>query len=262
MTETTIEPATETLGVLTTLIITLLAPTFLGVCHGDIGLARSAAIETVNGYRARTRPDLIAAAQIIDFSLAALSSLSLSMAGDVSASMALRLRANANACNRAAEQNRRALAKSQANDVSAQHQPVDEAEIPASPAEYAASSEPDVFLPAAAEQLLAEESRARLHPKTAILPAPPSAPATARASTERRHQDMWAIAMVKEASEISAGVANLPPAERQEAVMRAGLMGSTAHDLVYGAQVARLDPGALGHIPRQNAGRNQVPPPA
>src|SRR5882757_7998874 len=113
MTETTIEPTTEfphgPFGVLTTLIITLLAPTFLGVCHGDIGLARSAAIETVNAYRARTQRDLIAAAQIIDFGLAALSSLSLSMAGDVSASMALRLRANANACNRAAEQNRRVL---------------------------------------------------------------------------------------------------------------------------------------------------------
>jgi hypothetical protein len=258
MTETTIDPATETplgpFGVLTTLIITLLAPTFLGVCHGDIGLARSAAIETINAYRARTQPDLIAAAQIIDFGLAALSSLSLSMAGDVSASMALRLRANANACNRAAEQNRRALGKSQANDGSAQHQPV---EIPASPAEYTPPSEADVFLPAAAEQLLAAESRARLHPKTAILPALPPAPA----STARRHQEMWAIVMAKEASELSANLPNLLPAERQEAVMRAGLLGSTAHDLVYGTQAVRLEPGALGHIPRQHAGGNQVPPP-
>jgi hypothetical protein len=71
---------------------------------------------------------------------------------------------------------------------------------------------------------------------------------------------MWAIVMAKEASEISASLANLPPSERQEAVMRAGLLGSTAHDLVYGTQAVRLEPGALGHIPRQHAGGNQVSP--
>jgi hypothetical protein len=46
---------------------------------------------------------------------------------------------------------------------------------------------------------------------------------------------MWAIAMIKQSSEITASLPNLPQAERQEAAMRAGLLSSTAHDLIYGA---------------------------
>jgi hypothetical protein len=75
-------------GTLLTLIIALLTPMFLGVSSGDLGLARMAAIETVDAYRARHNADLIAVAQIIGFGLAALGSLSLSMAEDISISMA------------------------------------------------------------------------------------------------------------------------------------------------------------------------------
>ena len=78
--------------ILMTLIAALLAPMFLAVSAGDIGLARAAAIETVNAYRARNHADLIAVAQIVAFGLAALGSLSLSLADDLSLSMALRLR--------------------------------------------------------------------------------------------------------------------------------------------------------------------------
>jgi hypothetical protein len=46
-----------------------------------------AAIGTVNAYRARNHADLIAIAQIIAFGPAALGSLSLSMADDISLSM-------------------------------------------------------------------------------------------------------------------------------------------------------------------------------
>ncbi|MEA2730240.1 MAG: hypothetical protein QOF70_4715 [Acetobacteraceae bacterium] len=91
------------------LIVALLAPMFLGVTAGDINLARMAAFETVSDYRTQSHADLVAIAQIIAFGLAALGSLSLSMADDISVSMALRLRGNANALNRSAEQNRRAI---------------------------------------------------------------------------------------------------------------------------------------------------------
>jgi hypothetical protein len=60
---TTIQPTTETFGILTTLIATLLGPTFSAVCRGDIGLARRAATETVDAYRPRNHADLIAAAR-------------------------------------------------------------------------------------------------------------------------------------------------------------------------------------------------------
>ena len=107
------QPATAPENLLFALLINLLAPMFLGVAMGDIVLAQAAAAHTVNDFRASNRVDLIAIAQIIAFGLAALGSLSPSFGDDVSVSMALRLRGNANACNRSAEQNRRARDRSQ-----------------------------------------------------------------------------------------------------------------------------------------------------
>ena len=95
--------------VLLHLIVLLLAPLFLEAGGGDVNFARLAALETVGAYRARNNADLIAIAQIIAYGLASLGSLGLSMADDLSLSMILRLRGNANALNRSAEQNRRAL---------------------------------------------------------------------------------------------------------------------------------------------------------
>src|SRR3978361_265937 len=103
--------------VLMNLIVTLLSPMFLAVCGGDIEYARMAGTETVNGYRTRAHGDLIAIAQIIACGLAALGSLSLSMADDLTISMTLRLRGNANALNRSAEQNRRAVRENHRPDA-------------------------------------------------------------------------------------------------------------------------------------------------
>ncbi|WP_428486182.1 hypothetical protein [Rhodopila sp.] len=94
------------------LLINLLAPMFLTDGTSDLRLARMAAMETVNGYRARSGADLLMIVQIVAFGLAALGSLSLSMADDLPLLLILRLRGNAAALNRAAEQNRRALEKS------------------------------------------------------------------------------------------------------------------------------------------------------
>ena len=189
-------------GPLMNLIITLLTPIFLGVTAGDISLARTAAQETVNAYRASSNADLIAIAQIIAFGLAAVGSLSLSMDDDMSLSMTLRLRANAVALNRSAEQNRRAMNKGHAGDP-------------------APTVEDDI---SAAEQ------------QAATKPAPAAQP-------ETQHQEMRAIAMVREASELAASIANLPPAERPAATMRAAMLSSTAHDLLYGSSV----PPSNGH---------------
>ena len=99
------------------LIVTLLAPMFLGVCCGNLDFARMAALETVNAYRARSHVDLIAVAQIVAHGLASVSSACLSMSDDISLSMTLRLRASANASDRACERNRRALEKNRATPV-------------------------------------------------------------------------------------------------------------------------------------------------
>jgi hypothetical protein len=98
--------------VLLHVIATFLAPMFLTASGGDIGFARMAAMETVNAYCVRSPADLIPIAQIIAFGLAALGSLSLSMADELSLAMTLRLRGNAIACDRSAERNRRALRES------------------------------------------------------------------------------------------------------------------------------------------------------
>jgi hypothetical protein len=118
---------------------------FLGVTAGDIALARMAALQTIDDYRAQNRADLMAVAQIVACGLAALGSLSLSMADEISLSMTLRLRGNAVALNRSAEQNRRALAKTTGP---APYQP----ERPATSAEYNALSEAEIFLTATAAQ--------------------------------------------------------------------------------------------------------------
>jgi hypothetical protein len=94
--------------ILIALIVACLAPMFLCASGGDVGFARMAAMETLNAYRARNQADLLAVAQIVGFGLAVLGSLSLSMAEDISLTMTLRLRGNANALHRSAEQLRRA----------------------------------------------------------------------------------------------------------------------------------------------------------
>src|ERR1700712_614411 len=194
MTDTnTIEAAIprQSPGLLMSLVIVLLAPVFLAVAGGDVDLARMAAIETVNDYRARNHADLIAVAQIIAFGLAALGSLSLSLADELSVSMALRLRGNAIACSRSAEQNRRALTKSQADH------PPHPLEVEPDP-EYELQTDNDMFLSAAAAQELDAEADARLQSVELIAEPTP----TPMPTDDKRHKAMWAIAMVKEASEI------------------------------------------------------------
>jgi hypothetical protein len=217
-------------NVLLSLIATLLAPAFLAVTNGDLSLARIAAIHTIADYRARNHADLIAVAQIIGFGLAALGSLSMSMDDDISLSMTLRLRGNAVACNRAAEQNRKARASHQTQD-SRPPEP-----IPCQP-----SPQAEAFLSDEAALFLAAESQSRLETEEPVAPAPTAA--ATRTPEEKRHQQMWAIAMAKESSEIAASLPELPPAERQAAAMRAGLLSSTAHDLTYGVPVHQPKPG-------------------
>jgi hypothetical protein len=244
---TNIEAATEgkrTLDpsrILMNLIVALLAPMFLGVSAGDVGFARMAAIETVNAYRARNHSDLIAIAQIIAFGLAALGSLSLSMADDISLSMTLRLRGNANACNRSAEQNRRVLTEGHRDDPM-QHPastPVDITED-----DHVPPDSGGICLSPAAARLLAAEAQGRLREPEPKAGQPSS---KAEKTPERRHQEMWAIVMVNEAAEITANIPNLPPDERQAATLQASTLSSTAHDLLYGMPEP-VKPGPLGGL--------------
>jgi len=224
MTTTTNQAQSEApFGFLMTLIIALLAPMFLGITAGNIDLARMAAIETVNDYRAENRVSLIAVAQIIAFGLAAVGSLSLSMEDGISAPMAMRLRSNANACERSAEQNRRALHSATAGQCAESSPAASEAASEAADfydtifRESETQPEPEVFLTPQAEQLLAAESAARLQPNNAQSP---------------NNQQAWAAAMVREADEIDSNIANLPPDQRPAASMQAATLRDTASSLL------------------------------
>jgi hypothetical protein len=223
--------------ILMALIVSFLVPMFLPVSGGNINYARMAAIETVNAYRIRNQGDLIAIAQIIAFGLAALGSLSLSMADDISLSMTLRLRGNANALNRAAEQNRRALSKSVVTDPAPRP---GEAEIPTATEDVDLSdAEAATGIRSAAHP--AHDGPARPHPEQ-------QAPATGQATTgltrEQRHQAIWATAMIKEAAELSASIPDLPPAERRAAEIRASALSACASELMSGPHVAGPAPAS------------------
>jgi hypothetical protein len=95
--------------ILINLLVTLLAPMFLAAADGDVVFARIAAVETITEYRAHSQASLIRVANIIAFGIATLASLSQSMQDDVPIPLALRLRGNANALDRSAARNERAL---------------------------------------------------------------------------------------------------------------------------------------------------------
>jgi hypothetical protein len=155
-----------------------LAPMFLCVTGGDIDHARMAAIETVNAYRAQTHADLIAIAQIVAFGLGALGSLSLAMDDDISVGMTLRLRGNANACNRSAEQNRRALRQHRLEIGSIEH-----ARRECAPEPGQDAYEAEVIANVAATRQLVAETQAQMQAgNQAQPPAAPKAPAPAPAA--------------------------------------------------------------------------------
>ena len=83
------------------LVLNLLTPFLIAAGLSDPALARQTAKETIAAYKA---PDqLLTVAQITTFALAAIDNLRLSLPEDLSLSMKLKLRGNANALNRASQ---------------------------------------------------------------------------------------------------------------------------------------------------------------
>jgi hypothetical protein len=86
-------------------ILAFLAPLFLGAGTSDIATAREAASAILASYGARTDRELRFAALSIAFGFGALESLSRASDPALALNQVLRLRGNANALNRAAQQN-------------------------------------------------------------------------------------------------------------------------------------------------------------
>ncbi len=221
-----------------------LAPIFLGVTGGDVAMARIMAIQTVSTQRVSSLTDLLAVAQIVAYGLAALGSLSLSMDDDLPLAMVLRLRGNANACTCSAEQNRRAIRNDRHEKPLPRDQPMPEPEMHhAEPwPETTENDGPGGLMDDMVAEVLVAEARKRLvqcaEKATDRAPVPQPVPVCEAAvpspAADKRHNEMWAIAMVNEASEITASIPGLPPAERHAASLRAGMLSSTANRLLTG----------------------------
>ena len=222
------EPVTGS-SVLLNAVIALLAPMFLWSTGGDVAYARLAAMETLEAYRATGPRSLITATKIIAFELAALWSLSQSMSDEISLSMTLRLRGNANSMDRAAERNRQTL-----------EQDCRIAESPDLPNEAALEE-------AVAEaQKMVREANARIRASqqpqapapAAAAPAPNLAP-----MPEDERRAAWAGAMAQVAGEMTADMRNLSPKERAAEMMRVEALTEAAAALVSGAPLPAFPPG-------------------
>ena len=190
------------------LIVTLLAPMFLAVCCGNLDFARMAVLETVNAYRARGHVDLIAVAQIVAHGLASVSSACLSMSDDISLPMTLRLRASANASDRACERNRRALEKNRATprpDPVFAPDPEPEPAADPTPDPEADRNDAEVSARLAVVRRQAEPPRTPQAPHRPADPPTPAAPATAAPATAAPATAAPATAAI--AGQASAGAA-------------------------------------------------------
>jgi hypothetical protein len=198
-------PSHADADILANLVATLLAPLFLAATNGDLTRARLAAASTIASYCARTNADLIAVAQIIAFGLTALASLSQSTDPELPLPLALRLRGTANACNRSAEQNRRARAE----------KPNHPEPVPAPPKPSLAEPRPTERDPA---ELIAKiaETQQRTADHLASL--------SVEAHQQQHDQATWAAGTAQVAAETAAEIANLPPEERRSAAIWADIL--------------------------------------
>jgi hypothetical protein len=236
---TSLHPADTMLN----LLAILLAPMFLPATGGDIAVARLAAIQTINDYRAQNRANLLAVAQIIAFGLCALGSLSLSMADDLSLSMTLRLRGNASSLNRSAEQNRRALTPNQPDTSTQAAAPPETEPEPETMTQedHRREAEAIAAITAARQAATKAETETRTRPEQAFKTLP---------KQEQQNRAMWAAAIADVAGEITASLPNLPPAERKLTSRKLAVMGSSVTAILSGAPLPRLQPGALSSMIR------------
>jgi hypothetical protein len=97
-------------------LVLWLLPYFLPVAP-DLAIARGEILETLASYGARTRAELLSAAQIIAFGFSALDTLAEAKTAEMSLSMRLRYKGCANNLNRSGQKTEQILAKRQASDV-------------------------------------------------------------------------------------------------------------------------------------------------
>ena len=193
-------------------LLALLSPLLTAGSLTDIRLARLAAQEAIAAYKAQGQHELVTIAQILAFALTALDNLRLSMPPELSLSMKLKLRGNANALNRAARDNTQTLEKARRAT-----QPME-----ASLAEQSAMAG-------------WEQPPTPPNPETDNQPPAPEAAPTATQHQNRLH---WANAMKTAAARLQASTATAPPARRKANLMWIEALTGVASDLSQGKGAA------------------------
>jgi hypothetical protein len=181
-------------------VVSSLTPFFLDAARGNQDHARAAADAMLNGYGAQTTEDIQLAAQIIAFGFAALDSLCRSAAEpDLPVNIQLRLRGNANAMNRAAQQCRRALQlrrKAGATPQSA-----------GAPSQDAASPEPRTFTEADVAAAMKKASEVIAYARSDLKSGKPTT------YTQRMHERERLKRLAKRQAAALANAATNPTAE-------------------------------------------------
>jgi hypothetical protein len=206
------------------LILIFLTPMFLYVSDGDLPRARQAAVETLNAYGARSVVGVVIAAKIIAYEIAALASLTQSLADDISPQLALRFRGNANSLDRSADRNRQLLEQQR------------------TPAGAERLTEENAAAAVAEAQQRVQQAVASLRPPVQPVgqPAaqfatqPPTAPMPQPRTSDEQRRTAWADAMAHVAAEFTADLDKLPPAERAKEMMRIRALTESASALVAG----------------------------
>ena len=201
-------------------ILGLLAPFLMTGSITDSHLARLAAAEAIAGYQARGQSDLVTVAQILGFALTALDNLRLSMAADLSLSMKLKLRGNANTLNRSA------LLGTEAREKPTHGNPPPAASL-AEQAAMASWDEPKWDEPKPEP----EQDPANVAPIPQ--PAPPKAAAQATSQPPAGHQNqvLWADAMRTQAAALRADTANRSATEQKTNKLWIDVLNEVANEL-------------------------------
>jgi hypothetical protein len=173
------------------ILLGVLAPLLMAGSITDIQVARLATRQAIDAYTAHGQDQLITVAQIVGFALTALDDLRLSMQPDLSLSMKLRLRGNANALGRAALRNTEALQKSRPPVA----EPKDSRTEPAAPAP---SQRPEASPPEPDEQ----QNRLRWAAGMTAVAADLRARPGQAASDQHRSDQLWAEVLTDLAGEL------------------------------------------------------------
>ena len=275
MTHSTRPPNARTAGVrspnvLLNILILVLMPLFLAGADGDLALARAAARETIVGFGTRHHMSLVLAARTIAFSLSALDLLGPSMRDDLAIPLILRLRANANALNRMAERAERMVAEAPCAAAEAQR-PIDEnansrpcrreaqaraaaarasmqAAEAASPSQPASNTRPAQPVPQPTQASITAPAQSASPLPQASMGSPVQPALAPMVAPAQQTDALWGAAMADVAAEFAAEAAQLPPAERRVASLRAQILSTAANNLLCGASVPRPHSGDLAAL--------------